>query len=47
MAFNLAGLRLLQKEIEDSTESKMFTDISKFAKKSKKKLRKAVIRTVV
>uniref|UniRef100_A0A0N5AJ03 WD_REPEATS_REGION domain-containing protein n=1 Tax=Syphacia muris TaxID=451379 RepID=A0A0N5AJ03_9BILA len=45
--FNFAALNLLQKEIEDSRESRMFTDISQYTKKSKKKVKKAIIKTVV
>uniref|UniRef100_A0A915Q2X3 Small-subunit processome Utp12 domain-containing protein n=1 Tax=Setaria digitata TaxID=48799 RepID=A0A915Q2X3_9BILA len=40
--FNLAALRLFQKEIEEQSEVKLFADYSELGKKTKKKTRKAL-----
>ncbi|VDK49468.1 unnamed protein product [Anisakis simplex] len=45
--FNLAALRLFQKEIEERNQTKMFIDVSEMVSKSKKKVRKGVIKTLV
>uniref|UniRef100_F1KVA7 WD repeat-containing protein 3 n=1 Tax=Ascaris suum TaxID=6253 RepID=F1KVA7_ASCSU len=44
--FNLAALRLFQKEIEDRNQVKMFADVSEIEQKTKKKTRKAVLKTL-
>ncbi|VIO93080.1 WD-repeat protein 3, putative [Brugia malayi] len=40
--FNLAALKLFQKEVEEESEVKMFADFSELGKKTKKKSRKTV-----
>ncbi|VDM38926.1 unnamed protein product [Toxocara canis] len=43
--FNMAALRLFQKEIEERNQVKMFADVSEVEQKAKKKIRKAVLKT--
>uniref|UniRef100_A0A0R3RTB4 WD_REPEATS_REGION domain-containing protein n=1 Tax=Elaeophora elaphi TaxID=1147741 RepID=A0A0R3RTB4_9BILA len=42
--FNLAALRLFQKEVEEQSEVKLFADFSELGKKAKKKSRKTLMR---
>ncbi|VDK81815.1 unnamed protein product, partial [Onchocerca ochengi] len=45
--FNLAALRLFQKEVEEQSEVKLFADFSELGKKGKKKSRKALMKVFI